>query len=193
MNICSRLNNPKIYKDDKLCDNLFYIFYPQKLPFSGKIMSYIQFQYLSSVHSKLIKTCKQFFSQKRFLVVNEMETRDNAIFLDNKNISRSLEAMQSNNIKIWITEVLDCSCFSAMFEHASPYLKIIYRFDGKMLSFLGQKLSYDEYMFLVSPHNLEVIYLNRFQIKHSDGSLVTTETLLKHLINVKDLTFYVFK
>ena len=56
-----------------------------------------------------------------------MVTSNSKIFLDKKNIP-FFGSYRIVIIKLWVAEVIDCCCCSAMFQPASPYLKLFLSF-----------------------------------------------------------------
>ena len=95
------------------------------------------------------------------------------------------EEMKDSQTKLWIA--LDVVIDKSPMNFASELTKYIYRFDGKRLNLTKQKLSFDEYMFLVDSKYLEDVTLCNITVKHLDGSFAVAKNLLNLLWGVKKL------
>ena len=139
----------------------------------------------AELYLKLSMSCKQFFGQKRFIVVESIESPnsvENPGYIINEDKVISIDSMKNNHTKLWITENI---YFDEPFKTAaSDISKYIFRFDGNYLSLNKQKLSFDEYMFLVKSKNLEEVKLQHCIVRNFDGTFASAVDLLKLLCNV---------
>ena len=158
----------------------------QQYSFLYPFTDYIFKNNTAQAYANLIQTCKQFFGQKRVLVVNQIENDGFEMFacFGGKNISFFMEKLEKHGSKLWITRSLNCDDFLVGGIKISHFLKFLYRFDGIKVALRKQQLSYDEYMLFATSKKLEDLRLTDCIVKYSNGSLLTTETLLKPLLNL---------
>ena len=138
------------------------------------------------LYKKLIMSCKSFFSKNRILVVKYVQIYINFNF-DNKNVTCILTNMEEKKIKIWITDELESHNVTDGTLKLLDFMKILYRFDGKLLSIYKEQITFDEYMRLVSSKKLYHVTMHESIVKNSNDSFVSADTLLKPLYDVKIL------
>ena len=94
--------------------------------------------------------------------------------------------------KLLITGEFSIKNKSSNIKKISKLLKNIYGFEGKELELVGQELTYDEYMVLMTSKRLNYVLFHNSVVKFTDNSLVPTQILLKPLIDVEYIMLCVF-
>ena len=113
----------------------------QAFAFPYNSSNYITKNSSPNVYSKLIMTCKQYFSKKHVLVAEKVTficLRFNAS-LGDPMVYFTPEKLKACNVKLWITELLLCNVVFTLNQQVSNFLNHLYRFDGKKLELLKQE------------------------------------------------------
>ena len=168
---------------------------PQNFDLPYGYTNHIFKNHTAGLFSKLMMTCKQFFSKERILVVDHVQysfSEMDADFHGQKEFPLSLEKLKKNKTKLWVTEQLNSHVMNNHIKNLSEFLKAIYRFDGSGLWLFQREFTYEEYMALVASKNLAVVFLYQCDVKYSDGSFACSHALLKPIAHVWELLLYVF-
>ena len=94
----------------------------QKFPLPYSYNNYVFQNYTTVVYKKLMMTCKQFFAQKRILVIDKV--CNNQICYNEEYFSNDFDLRAFKNIKLWITQEINTY---------HNFLKVLYHFYGNII------------------------------------------------------------
>ena len=118
-------------------------FTQQLFPFQGPMMSHIRDQCPSSLHAKLIQTCKLFFAKNPIVVVEKLEIEGEKYTLLNEGVvpERLQGDARKLECKIWVQSKLHFKCYPI---NLPLFLNSVYWFSVDTLSFFLMKITVSE-------------------------------------------------
>ena len=147
----------------------------QTFPFHAPLMSQIYVNRSSTLHMKLIQSCKYFFVKNPIVAVHQVNFYQNFCSLSNyqENINTNFT---KNNVKVWIT----CNLFFDSYLYKWPrFLSAIFKTDYVFLQLYQQTLKLSDLKEVADKGIYRSVSFRHFSIMDSENAEVPIDQILQ--------------